>query len=300
MELSKCFCHLESFLWKQDSTWEYDKNKNNKELQLLIPLLDGTVAPIEHCGVDEAPKTLGLMTYPSGLHEAAITNMKERAQGWIDQAKLANLLCHNLWFLLGSQFMPKVMYGIGVDSAPYTVLSECLMKQYYNMAPLGGVWRSANRMVQQLNKGFFGVGCPHAVIECLASQATMLLTHFGCEKCSSPIAASLCGAFHTRAWHGRAILSDEFSWFGGWVMETWVNSLWEKVFLFGIILEEGKLQIVPTRKRNEWLMPLLCKLGYSSAELLRQNRVQIYQEVLFLLYIMGMRGTVVDDNNNKS
>jgi hypothetical protein len=181
LKTSKCFYHLVSFLWKQDSTWEYDKNEDNKELQLVIPLLDGTVAPIEHCGVDEAQNILGLMTCPSGSHEAAITYMKERAQGWIDQATLANLPRHNLWFLLGRQLMPKVMCGIGVDSAPYTVLLECLMKQYYNLVPLGGVRWSANMMVRQLNKGFFGVGCPHPTIECLASQATKLLMHYGCE-----------------------------------------------------------------------------------------------------------------------
>jgi hypothetical protein len=66
------------------------------------------------------------------------------------------------------------------------------------------------------------------------------------------------------------------------------------VFLFGIVLEEGKLQIVPPRECNEWLMPLMCKLGYSSAGFLRLNRVRVYQEVLFLLGVMNARGTVVD------
>ncbi len=76
--------------------------------------------------------------------------------------------------------------------------------------------------------------------------------------------------------------------------ELWIKSLWEKVFLFDIILEEGKLLTTPPRERDEWLMPLLCKLGYSSAELLRLNRVPMYQEELFLLGVMGARGTVVD------
>ncbi len=61
------------------------------------------------------------------------------------------------------------------------------------------------------------------------------------------------------------------------------------MFLFGIILEESKLQITPPRERNEWLMLLLCKLRYSSAELLRLNRVQMYQDVLFLLDVMDAR-----------
>jgi hypothetical protein len=43
----------------------------------------------------------------------------------------------------------------------------------------------------------------------------------------------------------------DFFWFGGWVTESWIKSLWEKVFLFGIVLEEGKLQIMPPRERDE-------------------------------------------------
>jgi hypothetical protein len=265
LKSSKCFYHLASFLWKQDGTWEYDKNKDNKDLQLVIPLSDGTVAPIGNCGVEESHKSLGLMTCPSGLHEAAITYMKERAQGWINQATLPNLRRHHLWFLLGRQFMPKVMYGIWTNSAPYAVLLECLMKQYYNMVPLGGVWRSANRMVWQLNKGFFGVGCPHPAIECLASQATKLLMHFGCETAVGRLLQVSVELFILEFSMGGQPFQVDFSWLGGWVTKSWVKSLWEKVFSFGIILEEGKLLIAPPRERNEWLMPLLCKLGYSSA-----------------------------------
>jgi hypothetical protein len=74
----------------------------------------------------------------------------------------------------------------------------------------------------------------------------------------------------------------------------WIKSLWEKLFLFGIVLEKGQQQIAPLRERDEWLMPLLYKLGYYSAKLLRLNRVRMYQEVLFLSDIMDARGTVVD------
>ncbi len=151
--------------------------------------------------------------------------MKETAQGWIDQATLAKLPRHNLWFLLGRQFMPKVMYGIGVNSAPYTVLSECLMKQYYNLVPLGGVRRLANRMVRQLNKGFFGVGCPHPAIECLASQATKLLMHCGCETVVGQFLQVSVALFILELSMGGQPFQVDFSWFGGWVMESWIKSL---------------------------------------------------------------------------
>jgi hypothetical protein len=64
---------------------------------------------------------------------------------------------------------PKIFYGIGACLVDYATLVECLMKQYYYMIPMGGVCRSANQMVRQLDRGFFGFGCPHPAIECLAA-----------------------------------------------------------------------------------------------------------------------------------
>ena len=95
------------------------------------------------------------MTCLLGSHEAPIAHMKKKAQGWVDLAILANLPCQYLRFLANRQFVPKVFFGIGLNSAPYSVLVECPMKQYHSLVPLGGVRWSANRMVQQLNRGFF-------------------------------------------------------------------------------------------------------------------------------------------------
>ena len=75
------FLHLISFSWKPDGTWVYDDNEDKEELKLEIPLPDGLLAPIEHCGVHSAHKTLGVMMCPSGEHAAAIDAMKEIAQG---------------------------------------------------------------------------------------------------------------------------------------------------------------------------------------------------------------------------
>ncbi len=150
-------------------------------MQLEIPLPDGSLVPMRHCGVNEAHKTLVTMTCLLGSHEAPIAYMKEKAQGWVDLAISANLPCRNLWFPANWQFGSKVFFGIGLNSALYSVLAECLMKQHYALVPLGGVRWSANQMVWQLNSGFFGVGCPHLAIECLASQTMKVLPNYGCE-----------------------------------------------------------------------------------------------------------------------
>ncbi len=47
---SKCFYHLISYLWKQDGTWVYDGNKEDKALQLVIPLQMGTLQLLNIAG----------------------------------------------------------------------------------------------------------------------------------------------------------------------------------------------------------------------------------------------------------
>jgi hypothetical protein len=64
-------------LWKLDGTGVYDRNVENKVLQLVIPLPDGYFATIEYFEVDHAHKTLGTMTCLSGKNEAALVHMKE-------------------------------------------------------------------------------------------------------------------------------------------------------------------------------------------------------------------------------
>ncbi len=69
LKLSKCFFHLVSFSWKPDGTWVYDSNEEDEEMKLEIPLSDGSLVPIQHCGVNEVHKTLGTMTCTLGSHK---------------------------------------------------------------------------------------------------------------------------------------------------------------------------------------------------------------------------------------
>jgi hypothetical protein len=87
------------------------------------------------------------------------------------------------------------------------------MKKYYNLVPLSGIQRLANRMVWQLNKGFFGVGCPHLAIECLASQATKLLMHYGCETAVGQFLQVSVALFILELSMGGQPFQADFSWF---------------------------------------------------------------------------------------
>jgi hypothetical protein len=84
---AKCFHHMIYFSCKPDGSWKYDINNKVPKLSILVPLADGSHAPINHLLVTTPTKTLGQMTCPTGSSEGAILQMKEKAQKWINEAK---------------------------------------------------------------------------------------------------------------------------------------------------------------------------------------------------------------------
>ncbi len=128
-------------------------------------------------------------------------------------------------------------------------------------------------MIRQLDRGFFGAGCPHPGVECLVAQTTTILTHYGCETAVGRLLQVSVELLILELGMGSQPFQVDFNQCGQWATNLWVKSVWEKCFIFGITLEEGKLNILPPRERDEWLMPLLCKMNFTPDELLRLNLV---------------------------
>jgi hypothetical protein len=118
------------------------------------------------------------MTAPTGHNAGALTQMKEKAEGWVAQAKLGNLHKHNVWFLLDKQFCHNVAYGISTISAFFGELDECLMRTYYDLLQISGVRKSIRKELRQLDRCFYGVGFPHSEVECLVGQVSKLISHY--------------------------------------------------------------------------------------------------------------------------
>ncbi len=141
---------------------------------------------------------------------------------------------------------------------------------------------------------FFGIGCPHLAIECLALQTTKMLTHYGCETAVGCLLQPSVALLILELGMSSQPFTVDFLMCSAWVTDSWVKSLWEKVFIFGITLEEGCPKICPPREWDKWIMPMLVRLGYTAPELLQLNRVRVHQEMLFLLDVMDARETVID------
>jgi hypothetical protein len=108
--------------------------------------------------------------------------MQQQGQEWVDQVKSRKLSHCNVWFMVDQQFWPCMGYGICNILATWDDLDQCLRRIYWQLVSRGGVRGSASVSLHQLDRGFYGIGCPHPGIKCLVAQITKLLVHYRCQS----------------------------------------------------------------------------------------------------------------------
>jgi hypothetical protein len=208
-------------------------------------MADETLAEIDHLPCSTAIKTLGSMTCPTGSNDAALDRMRLQGQEWVDRVLASTLSRRNVWFMVDCQFWPKIGYGICNKSASWNNLETCMQRVYWQLVGRGGVRRSASTALRQLDRGFFGMGCPHPGVECLIAQLTKLLVHYGCR---SGLGIQMQVSMETLLIElglSTQPLQESFVTFGKWVTNTWLKSIWEKVDRFNITIEIAPLPIRP-------------------------------------------------------
>ncbi len=94
----KCFFHLLDFAWSAKGGWQYIAHHEDRRAVITVPMPDGTVAPITHKAVDDAQKTLGVVTWQSGSSNGSLLQMKEKTQKWLDSLTAGHLHQRMMWF----------------------------------------------------------------------------------------------------------------------------------------------------------------------------------------------------------
>jgi hypothetical protein len=191
------------------------------------------------------------MTCPTGCSKGALQQMKEKAQKWIDKAKEGRLHCRNFWFLLDKQFWPGVAFGISSITASFDDLDQCMMRTYYDMLSLGGVRRSIQKELRQMDRGFYGCGLPHPGIECFIAQVSKLLTNYGCTTGLGVHIQTLMELMIIEGGVSNQILSQPYWRYSKWVSQCWLKSVWEKIDLFHLTVEVRALPLPFPRENDD-------------------------------------------------
>jgi hypothetical protein len=178
----KCSFYLISYSWDIQGRWFYDQNHIRPEFALVVPLPDGTTAPIDHLPVDSPSTTLGGTTCPSGQSNMLRQALVDKAVIWANIARNSGLHPREFHISVHKKFWPKIKYGLCANTCTYPELVTAMHKPYYWMSPLGGLIRSARRELRFLDTGFFGLGYPHWGIEALAEAFKKFFSHYGTKS----------------------------------------------------------------------------------------------------------------------
>ena len=61
-----------SFVWSSEGRWKYESNEEDEELDIAVPMPDGSLVTIEHVAVGKSKETLGVNTFPLGENKGAL------------------------------------------------------------------------------------------------------------------------------------------------------------------------------------------------------------------------------------
>jgi hypothetical protein len=174
-------------------------------------------------------------------------------QDWTDRVLASSLSRRNMWFMVDCQLWPRIGYGICNNTASWGELKNCMQRIYWQLIGQGGVRRSAPTDLRQLDRGFYGIGCPHPGVECLIGQITKLLVHYGCKSGLGIEMQVTMELLITELGILQQPLQESFESYGKWVTNTWIKSVWEKASKFNITIEIAPFQSYPQEQATNGL-----------------------------------------------
>ena len=71
-------------------------------------------------------------------------------------------------------------------------------------------------------------------------------------------------------------------------------SVWGKFDMFKVVIDINDNFLKMPREGDKWIMQLFVRVGFNKEDLLRQNRVCVNQQVLFLSCVLGASGKSLD------
>ena len=234
---NKCFFHLNDFQeWTRCGGWQYVGHHKDETAAVFVPLPDGLWVPIQHRTVDDAQKTLGIITCPSGSSTGSLKQMKEKNKKWLDALTGEQLHSRMMWFSVDCQLRPSVKYGLCCSMATLPELESVLLPFYGKMLPLGGIVQMAPKEIRQLDRGFYGAGLPHPGVEAIVEQSNKLLMHYGCRTALGTELQTSIGLLLIELGMSFHPFLLSYANFGHMVTTSWLKQVWEKLDRFKFLV----------------------------------------------------------------
>ena len=87
----------------------------------------------------------------------------------------------------------------------------------------------------------------------------------------------------------------DYSKYKDWTTDCTLKEMCHRMHRFGFTLQVHNFKLLPPRSRDKWIMLAFIEAGYSAADLVILNLVQLHQQVLFVSDVFNADGHKLDD-----
>ena len=127
-------------------------------------------------------------------------------------------------------------------------------KKYWHIMPIVGIIYSVPKVILQVDRWFYGAGCPHLGVKTMVEQLNTLLMHYGCSTVVEIKMQLSLELFTLEMGILSQPLQESYKRYGHWITEVWFKSIWEKVDMFGITVEVWNILLLKPREGYRWMM----------------------------------------------
>ncbi len=103
------------------------------------------------------------------------------------------------------------------------------------------------------------------------AQINKLLIHYGCQSSLGLKMQLSMELLIAELGLSLQPFQQSYKRFGEWVTPVWLKSIWEKVDLVNVRVEVNNVPLKFPKRRDDWLMAVFMRAGYSKADLIRLN-----------------------------
>ncbi len=108
----------------------------------------------------------------------------------------------------------------------------------------------ARRGIRQLDRGFYGIGCPHPAVECLLAQLNKLMMHYGCQTCLSLELQTSMELLVIKIGLSAQPFQENYGRHHQRVTHSWMKSVWEKAHRLKVTITLADLPSQPPQERD--------------------------------------------------
>ena len=276
----KCYWYMIDYECNEFGIWNYAACVNQ---ELLIPLPDGTMVPIQQLGVYESREMLGVWSCPAGDDTKHIEEkVLKRVKVWVERTTNGHLPARFAWVSYKFKLWPGMRYGLATLATPLRVAQGLLRGVERSMLPFLGVNRNIKRGWRTLPRAFGGVGLLSFPVEQMICWLNMIVQHFGVPSTlGKKFRASLEALQLEIGSRGNPLLCS-YALLHDLVTPCWFKTFWERLDYFGYELYLDYPDLDLPRQHDVTMMDIFVAAGESGEGLKSLNRCRLKMELLFL------------------